>query len=1318
MATRLRTADGTHKRAKIGRPWGGGSQINGKFALRNTETSSRMSTPTIDFFMPYGGPESLTSTLQALQAGTLVGRIFLLAPAAPAQLPEGVRFITSDHLTSSRTLKSMARAATAPYMLLYGKTSPLKPSAGALERMVRVAQESGAPLVYSDRRVVKNGQEEAAPTIDYQAGSLRDDFDFGSLVLLSTEAVQAYFASRRSPGYRYAGFYDLRLFLSRRGPLFHLKETLYTELETDLRTSGEKQFDYVRPDARRSQIEMERACTEHLQQTGAYLPPEEIEEVDYDTTGFEVEASVVIPVRNRVRTIADAIGSALGQQTTFPFNVIVVDNHSTDGTTAAVARAAAADDRVVHLVPQRTDLGIGGCWNLALNDSHCGRFAVQLDSDDLYSSPLTLQRMVAAFRAQRAVMVVGAYRMVDFALNTLPPGLIAHREWTEENGRNNALRVNGLGAPRAFFTPIARRYPFPNTSYGEDYAMGLVLSRRYRIGRLFDELYLCRRWEGNSDAALSTEQTNRNNAYKDQLRTLELRARQQLVARRLRPANGEEVLAFFDRQLLCWGEARRRFGALNHAHLRVLKAHDYRLAAQFNPARMVSTGARVDHATIAARPCFLCSKNRPAPQQSLPVEGCFEVLVNPYPILPHHLTIALRHHRRQELRPYLGTYVNLVQHLGEFVVFYNGAHCGASAPDHMHFQAGAKGCVPLERDFGRYRLERLYPTTPADAVEMEQWGYQSTEDGIYLLRDYACPAFVVKTNGDRSPETLINKVCALLPRKKGECEPRLNLLGWHDDSTPEHTTTVVVFARSKHRPACYGEAGLMVSPGALDMGGLLITPRQSDFNALTPEGAEALLREVSLSEREVERLSVGLHAKEREGRSRPAPIITPRMKEPLVSVGIMTEERMAFTLNGHYAAKGETLSGPQEATIEGGCIAWRGNLYQELTFQPQDESASFTLHDVRIGINFHWQRRESQTFKGTLHLFVFEDKITAVNLLPVEEYLVSVISSEMSAGSSLELLRAHAVVSRSWLLAQMEKRRRIDGEHKGYFSFAKRPGELIKWYDREDHTLFDVCADDHCQRYQGITRAYNPTVAEAVRSTRGCVLTEGRELCDARFSKCCGGVTELFSTCWEDHDRPYLTAVRDNAEGERGQAALPDLRNEAEAERWIRQTPEAFCNTTDRHILSQVLNDYDQATTNFYRWHVDYGQDELAELIARKRGTDFGRIIDLQPVERGRSGRLKRLRIVGTKQTLVIGKELEIRRTLSPTHLLSSAFVVDRAPAEADGAPARFSLHGAGWGHGVGMCQIGAAMMGERGYTYRQILAHYYKGAEIKKLYP
>ena len=436
-------------------------------------------------------------------------------------------------------------------------------------------------------------------------------------------------------------------------------------------------------------------------------------------------------------------------------------------------------------------------------------------------------------------------------------------------------------------------------------------------------------------------------------------------------------------------------------------------------------------------------------------------------------------------------------------------------------------------------------------------------------------------------------------------------------------------------------------------------------------------------------------------------------EEPIVSVGIVSTSKLCFSLNAPYTVRGSQRCGKQVVELSEDRILWENALYDELLFEPTDAQSSFTLEDVTIGVNFHWERKEAQIFLGKLRFIVEDNNICAINELPVETYLTSVISSEMRATSSLELLKAHAVISRSWLLAQMAQRKAENNNVEKQPSFFKTNEEIVRWYDREDHKRFDVCADDHCQRYQGITKAANKHVVEAIQQTAGEILTSHGEICDARYSKCCGGAVEEFQYCWENIKKPYLQALPDTLPNT---TPLPDLTDEAVARQWILSSPDAFCNTTDQKVLSQVLNDFDQETTDFYRWNQTYSQAEVKQLLEEKLEVLFGDIIDLIPLERGKSGRIYRLKIVGKERTLIIGKELEIRRALSKSHLYSSAFIVEKADIK-DGVPQKFIIKGAGWGHGVGLCQIGAAMMGKQGYRYEEILLHYYKGAEITKAY-
>ena len=1264
----------------------------------------------IDLFLPCEDLDVAQEALLELHDNKTVQHINLLVSAdfaASHQVPDGCTFIVVDRLESSNTVSSIAENTDADYVIICTKATPIRWGLYALERFLRTADDTGAVMVYSDHYSVQEGKLEKHPVIDYQAGSLRDDFDFGSLWLVKAQNLLDYAAQQDRQEYQFAGLYDLRLYLSRVGEIFHINEFLYTEDELDTRKSGEKQFDYVNPRNREVQIEMEKACTHHLEKVGALVDTNYYRQPDFDEQEFEYEASVIIPVFNREKTIADAVKSALSQKTSFKFNVIVVNNHSTDRTGEILSEIAHEMEerndkqagRLVQIVPDRNDLGIGGCWNMAINSDHCGKFAVQLDSDDLYSSPKTLQKIVDAFHKQKAAMMIGSYRMCDFDLNTLPPGLIDHKEWTEDNGCNNALRINGLGAPRAFFTPLVRQIQFPNTSYGEDYALGLVFSRRYRIGRIYDELYLCRRWGGNSDAALSIDKVNANNLYKDRLRTMELKARQQMLQGKADIMEDSSISRFFNRQMEKWADARHRFRDLKHVETHQLSDQ---LKVQWNPARIVSTGAKIDKKTLGDRPCFLCDKNRPKEQISKQIDERFLLLVNPFPILPIHFTIPARKHQPQSIYKNYGEMHRFLSLHSELMVFYNGPKCGASAPDHLHFQAGTSGILPLQANW--QRLSRNL----TDIISLND------DEKIALIHDFVVPAFVIISKSEDSDEALFQRLYKSMPVRGDETEPMMNIIAWRKGD--EYIS--VVIPREKHRPEAYfaeGDAQMMVSPGALDMSGLIITPREEDFRKLTEESATAILQECGVSTDKMNSIVTKLKASKEAELQVGTSALYSYDKEPEVKVGIVSGQKIHFSLNKPYLAKGETVIGEQEVEFSEGGVLWNGNQYSSLTFHPQSADASFSLSDVTIGVNFHWERKETQTFLGTLRFVVESDKICAINELPVEKYRESVIRSEMSATSSLELLKAHAVISRSWLLAQMKKRRDVAESGNNFFSFTKKEDMLIRWYDREDHTIFDVCADDHCQRYQGITKETSPHVAEAIRQTKGQVLLDGDEICDARFSKCCGGVTEEFQYCWEDTPKNYLTAVRDIALGI--ESTLPNLTNEEEAEKWIRFNPPAFCNTQDKRILSQVLNDYDQETVDFYRWKVTLTQEKLQQLIADRLKMDLGSILDMKSVERGTSGRISKLQIIGTEKTFTIGKELEIRRTLSDSHLLSSAFIVDKYDIDEQGVPQRFELIGAGWGHGVGLCQIGAAVMGEEGYLYDAILLHYYQGAEIKKLY-
>lgn len=797
---------------------------------------------TITCFIPYGSENQINKTIRHLQECPTVDRIFLLptSPVPNLSLPDKCYILPSSAPESVEKYKQIALYANTPFTLICTQVQDLEFGYMALERMCDYLSAPQCSMVYADHYKTIKGERTPHPVIDYQLGSVRDDFDFGSLLMFRTDYLKrAINEIEAEKEYQHSALYALRLALSRYGELTHIREFLYTETEIDLRKSGEKQFDYVDPRNRQVQIEREEVFTRHLKKIGAYLKPGMMT-VDLKEGEFSHEASIIIPVLNRARTINDAIRSVLEQETSFPFNLIIIDNHSTDGTSEIIEQYK-NDNRVIHLIPERTDLGIGGCWNLGINHPQCGRFAIQLDSDDLYSSPHTVQTIVDKFYKEQCAMVIGSYRMTDFTLQTLPPGVIDHKEWTDENGHNNALRINGLGAPRAFFTPLLRKIRVPNTSYGEDYALGLAFSRQYRIGRIYDVLYLCRRWEGNSDAALSIEKINQNNNYKDSLRTLEIKLRQAMNKKR---QAGE---LFIENQLAKWQTARTNHEALNQIETRRFELAGNTITVQFNPARAVSTCAKVDKSSIEARKCFLCPENKPNEQDEIIIslDEPFSLRINPYPILPGHLTISSLKHQDQVLadktiRQLPGKLISWLEEYfaSDYVLFYNGAKCGASAPDHFHFQAVKQSDVPVIQQW-----ERLMETAVREKeIKTENGNTYSS----FQITSYICPiqVFICNHSADILPE-MINQYLQSFPLHEGESEPRYNLFAWQDK---QRGFTMAYFPREKHRPACYTATGgeqLLVSPGALDMAGLLVTPRKEDFYKITESDITQIYKEVA-----------------------------------------------------------------------------------------------------------------------------------------------------------------------------------------------------------------------------------------------------------------------------------------------------------------------------------------------------------------------------------------------------------------------------------------------------------------------------------------
>ena len=749
--------------------------------------------------------------------------------------------------------------------------------------------------------------------------------------------------------------------------------------------------------------------------------------------------------------------------------------------------------------------------------------------------------------------------------------------------------------------------------------------------------------------------------------------------------HSETIYKFVGDQLSRWPLACENFRALKNVKVREMDAGGLTVKLQFNPARIVSSAAKLNKEDIAGRKCFLCRDNRPKEQIMLKFDGRknkkYHILVNPYPIFPDHLVIADARHTDQSIRQRYVDMLDLARKYTDFTFFYNGPRSGASAPDHHHFQAAPRGLIPLECDVDRL-VDQI---DKSDALEY----VTSLQDAdLYHYQKFTTGVFVLEAETSKSMAKLFYRLldCAEVP--EGDSEPMFNLFTFYRDGK---FRSIVIF-RSRHRSHHYfsdGPEHLTMSPGCADMGGVFIVPVEEEYEKLTPGLLAEMLAEVSVTKEDEASI---IHRLTRT--------------QPMIEVGIMSGREIEFEILSDGA-------GPRKAALREGKIEYDGALYDELYFGAKTPSTmfaepSFVLHGVTIGVDFHWERKEDQKFAGALKIIVDKDRLTAVNVVGVEDYLLSVISSEMSASASEEFLKAHAVISRSWLMAQIASSRRerkvavppgitdlpslithleMSGHCEHDESHDTAEHNCIRWYDHDDHKLFDVCADDHCQRYQGLTRATGKTVRKVIDSTWGQVLTYEGNLCDARFSKCCGGRMERFSTCWEDKDYDYLQPLADT----------PDHLDGGKS----------FCDTDDKEILSQVLNNYDQETSDFFRWTVVYDRKELAALIERKSGVNIGELLSVEALERGGSGRIWKLRIEGSEKTMIVGKELEIRRILSETHLKSSAFEVEMT-AE------KVILKGSGWGHGVGLCQIGAAVMASKGYTYRQILEHYYPKSILK----
>lgn len=729
-----------------------------------------------------------------------------------------------------------------------------------------------------------------------------------------------------------------------------------------------------------------------------------------------------------------------------------------------------------------------------------------------------------------------------------------------------------------------------------------------------------------------------------------------------------QIDKFVKDQLSVWPLAAENYRSLKKAGSKVLSIGGLPVTVQLNPCRRISSEASLDKESINRRPCFLCPENRPDEQTNMEFEGRkgrrYRVTLNPYPIFPSHLVISSFEHTPQSIWHRYQDLLDFVRENNEYLGFYNGPESGASAPDHMHFQACPQGLTPLQN-----RVDELLAAGDDKTLD---YLTNVKEARLFHLNEYARGVFVLCGATAKSTAKLFYRLLDCAPVPDGSSEPKMNIIAWCHEG--EYRTAVIF--RERHRPHNYSSSGadhLAMSPGCADLAGVYVTTREEDFDKLDAGLLSQVVREVAASEETEKEIIWRLTRSQRR-----------------LEVGIMSGSEIEFEIISDGA-------GRQKVEYSQGRISYNGALYDELVFEAQTEATmfaepSFILYDVTIGVDFHWERKVTQKFAGTLKFIVDGGKVTAVNIVGVEDYLLSVISSEMKASAGLEFLKAHAVISRSWVMAQVEHRQSHVSRTPGPSCPVSEPvegaEEYIKWFDHDDHTLFDVCADDHCQRYQGLTMAVGDTVRKAVDQTWGLVLTSEGKICDARFSKCCGGRMELFSTCWEDKDYPYLQPLPDTADCVEG--------------------GDVFCDTKDEKILSQVLNDYDLETRDFYRWRTEYSRAEVSDLVRRRSGMDFGTIRDLVPVERGPSGRLKRLKVVGDKKTMIIGKELIIRRWLSDSHLKSSAFEVHW-----DGD--HLTLDGSGWGHGVGLCQIGAAVMAAKGYSFNRILLHYYPGSTLER---
>jgi len=760
-----------------------------------------------------------------------------------------------------------------------------------------------------------------------------------------------------------------------------------------------------------------------------------------------------------------------------------------------------------------------------------------------------------------------------------------------------------------------------------------------------------------------------------------------------------DIEALFKDQLANWKLATDNYASLKKSRVKELDLGCYKVNVQCNYARIISSGAKVDRETIKHRKCYLCDENRPSIQKGIkfhaPSGDTYNVLVNPYPIFRRHLTIVNEMHKSQTIHWYYKDMLAMAGELDDYDIFYNGPRCGSSSPDHQHFQAVIKGNLPMFDNIDKFQKKIFY----SDA---------NTICANLLTGPRA--AFYIESNNMEGMNKVFETLFSSMNIREDDIEPMINVL----TSKSAGVWKSVVFPRKEHRPKCYYASGndrLIISPASVELAGVIITPFEEDFMKVTSNDILEIMNEVLIDINEVQDIIKKFKTK------------LNRIQKS-VSVGIVEDKEVSVNFLTEYKMGDISVKGKQKFRYHNNMIEWEGIDYAALNFFSEYYDAGiYEIEQVKIGKGFHWERLENQSFKGSLVIIISNNLLNAINIVGIEDYLTSVISSEMAPNAPIEFLKAHSIISRSWVMSIIEKRNSVE-ELEKFDSSSKVNSEdrLITWQGHDDHQEFDVCADDHCQRYHGINKKYIDKAREVIEDTWGEVMVCNGEICNAVYSKCCGGRTESYSSCWEDINKDYLQSVRccsekDAMEDEKVFGHELDLTKEVDAEKWILSSPPSFCGSENTAKASDFMVNFDKETTNYYRWNVSYTQAEISVLINKNLNDNFGEILDLIPIRRGPSGRIIELKVVGTKKSLIIGKELEIRKVLSDSCLYSSAFIVKKEQIHSGDVPQRFMLYGAGWGHGVGLCQIGASVMGFKGYSYKEILNKYYKDIHLVRKY-